>query len=905
VLSKVKTNIKNDINNEKGEYALKKVCVTINGKQREVECSTDDILLDLLRRELKLTGAKQSCDRKGQCGACTVIVNGKAVRSCLQKVEKLEGANIITVEGLGTPDNPHLIQEAFVLSGAIQCGFCIPGMVMRTKGLLDANPSPTVPEIKKAFAHNLCRCTGYAKIIDAVQLSAQFIRGENSPEKERSKIGTEKIGISHPRPSAMIKACGTAEFGADIPLENALHVAVVHSTEHHAVIKHLDTETASKMPGVVGIMTADDIKGTNRIRAIVPDQPVLCEDVVRTLGDPIAIVAAETSEQARSAATKIRVEYEPLPVMMTPQESLAEGAYQIHKHSENLCFTQPQIRGDAEKALAGAAVTVEASFSTQMNHQACLEPEVSAAYLDGSGKNAELVVYGRSIQINTLAEQIKEAVGWEKVRYKEPFVGGQFGIKAHHTTEAIAAAAAIHFKRPVRYIPSLAESMLITSKRHPFYMNVKMGADADGRFTGYVNEFIVDKGAYFLIGPIIPLRALLMLSGPYHINDIHAMAKLAYTNNASGGAARGAGPPQVAFAMESAIDMLADQLGMDKLEIRKLNSLKAGEATSTGETPEQWFFAELCDAIQPHWEKAKKAAAAHKDGTVRRGVGLGCHSFGIGEPDDAAQLFVEMDRDDGITIYAAIADPGEGNDSMLTQIAAHTMDLPLEKVRLYTRDTDKTVEMGPSAGSRMTLMAGGALLNALSKLTSTLKEINGKSYADLKAAGKPVRFEGTVSFPGGPLDPKTGQGPGFATQVHNIQMAEVEVDTETGRVRVLKITSALDAGTIIHPQNFEGQNEGGMDQGVGWALREEYVHGQTHDWKTFKFPTMEQSFDVEYVFQEEKRINAPLGATGIGEMTMTSTAPAVINAINDACGVRIYDLPATPEKITAALGAKT
>lgn len=882
---------------------MKEICLTINGVKRTVMCAPDKVLIDLLRKDLNLTGAKQSCDRKGQCGACTVIVNGKAVRSCLQKVEKLDGADVITIEGLGTPENPHLIQEAFVLAGAVQCGFCTPGMIMTTKGLLDKNTHPSVEEIKKAFAHNLCRCTGYAKIIDAVQMAAEFIRGESSPEKVRGKIGARMIGESHPRPSAMIKACGLAKFGADIRLENALEAAVVHSTEYHAVIKSIDSKDAAGMPGVAGIMTAEDIKGTNRIRVFVPDQPVLCENVVRTLGDPIAIVAAETREQARAAAAAVKVIYEPLPVMMTPKESLAEGAYQIHKHSPNLCFTQPQSRGDAQKAIAASTAVVEAEFSTQMNHQAPLEPEVSAAYLDGRGEDAELVVYGRGIQINAMAAQIREAVGWDKVRYKEPFVGGQFGIKASITTEAIAAAAAVHFKRPVRYIPSLAESMLITNKRHPFSMKVKMGANADGCFTGYINEFMVDKGAYFLLGPIIPLRTLYMLSGPYQVDNIYGMAKLAYTNNASGGAARGAGPPQGAFAMECAIDMLADQLGMDKLEIRKVNSLKPGQAMSTGVIAEQWSFPELCDAIRPHWERAKKEAAANRNGAIKRGVGLGCHSFGIAEPGDQAQLSVELDPDDGITIYAAVADPGEGNDSMLTQIAAHSLGIPQEKVRLYTRDTDKTVDMGPSAGSRMTYMAGGALLNGLDKLKALFKESGLHTYAELKKAGKPTRFEGTRAIPGGQLDPSTGQGPGYDSQVHNIQMAEVEVDTTTGDVRVLKITSAIDAGTILHPLNFEGQSEGGMDQGVGYALREEYVHGKSNDWKTFQFPTIQQSFEVEYVTRQETRIRGPLGATGIGEMTMTSTAPAVINAIKDACGVWIYDLPATPEKVKAALAA--
>jgi len=884
---------------------LKNLTLKVNGIQHQFVVDEDMVLLNLLREELKLTGTKQGCDRKGQCGACTVIVNGKTVLSCVTKVANLDGAEVITVEGLGTPDNPHLIQEAFVLSGAIQCGYCTPGMIMATKALLDKNLNPTRDEIKKGLARNLCRCTGYAKIIDAVNLAGQFIRGETTPDAIRSRLGKGMIGVSHPRPSAMIKACGLAEFTADIKLNNALELAVVHSTEYHAVIKSIDTEKAKKMPGVFGIMTADNIKGTNRIRALVPDQPILCENKVRTLGDPIAIVAAKTREQARAAAAAVKVKYEPLPVMMTPEESLAEGAYQIHEHSPNLCFSQPLIKGNAEKGLSESETVVEAEFSTQMNHQAPLEPESCVAYLEGEGGGAELVVIGRSIDIHTHASQIAEAVGWDKVRYKEPYVGGQFGIKAHITSEGIAAAAAIHFKRAVRYIPSLQESMLLASKRHPYLMKVKLGADSSGRLTVYTNEFVINKGAYFLLGPIFPLRSMHMLSGSYNIPNIKAFLKLAYTNNASGGAARGAGPPQVAFALESAVDMLAERLGIDPLEFRKMNSLKPGQTWSTGLVAEQWPFPELCDAIKPRYERAKKEAAAFKQGKIRRGVGIACTAFGIGEAADSGQLTVELDPDGGITIYAAIADPGEGNDSMLTQIAAHLLGLPVEKIRLYTRDTDKTVNMGPSAASRMTYMGGGALVNAIEKMKQAMEEAGTKTYEGMKKAGKPTRYEGTKHVKGSnQLDPNTGQGDSFDSQVHNIQMAEVEVNTDTGEVRVIKMTTAIDAGPIIHPQNLEGQLEGGMDQGIGYALREEYIHGKTKDWRTFKFPTIGTSFEVEFIKRETPRIRGTLGSTGIGEMTMVSTAPAVTNAIYDACGVRIYDLPATPKKVKEALEGK-
>jgi aldehyde oxidoreductase len=883
---------------------LKNVTLTINGKKKQFTVEEDRVLLDLLREDLDLTGAKQSCDRKGQCGACTVVVNGKAVRSCLRKVVDLEGADIITVEGLGTPENPHLIQEAFVLAGAIQCGFCTSGMIMASKALLDQNPNPSVPEIKKALARNLCRCTGYKKIIDAVLLAGKFLRKETTPDRVRQRLGNKNFGVSHPRSSSILKACGLAKFTGDIKLEGALELAAVHSTEFHAKIKSIDISEAKKMPGVVGIITADDIKGTNRIRFLANDQPVLCEDVVRTLGDPIAVVAASTRDQARKAAAAVKVEYEKLPVMMTPEESLAPGAFKIHRHSANLCYSQPQIVGDAKKALAASAVVVEGTFTTQMNHQAAMEPEACVAYFEGQGEKAELVVIGRSIMIHAHAGQIKEAVGWDNVRYKEPFVGGHFGIKLTITSEAMAAAAAVHFKKAVRYIPSLTESMLITSKRHPYSMKIKLGADAGGRLTAYTNEFVVDKGAYFLSGPVIPIRSLQMMSGAYKIPHVYGKADMAYTNNASGGAARGAGPPQVAFPLECAMDMIAEKIGMDPLTIRRINSLKVGEATSEGNVAEQWPFPELCDLIRPHYEKARKEASAASQGAVRRGVGLAGYSFGIAEYGDNAQVSIEIDQDNGVTIYGAVADPGEGNESMLKQIAAHILNLPLDKVRLYSRDTDKTVHTGAAGGSRITYMCGGALVNAIEKLQKAMKESGAKTFDELKKAGRPTRYDGVRDIPKGDMDPKTGQGSGYDSQVHNIQMAEVEVNTETGEVRVLKMTSAIDAGPIIHPQNFEGQNEGGMDQGVGWALREEYVHGKTKDWVSFKFPTTETSFDVEYLIRETPRLRGPLGMTGIGEMTMTSTAPAVINAIKDACGIWIYDLPATPDRVKKALAAR-
>lgn len=884
---------------------MNKVVMKVNGRTHQFIAEPDRVLLDLLREDLRLTGAKQSCDRKGQCGACTVIVNGKAVRSCLQKVANLNGAEVITIEGLGTPANPHLIQEAFVLAGAVQCGFCTPGMIMAAKALLDKNPDPEVPEIKKALEHNLCRCTGYAKIIDAVRLAGRFLRDETTPAALRPDPNGPKIGVSHPRPSALPKACGVVEFGADIVVQNPLELAVHHSTEWHANIKSVDTSAAAKMPGVAGVMTYKEIKGINREKIIVADWPILAEKKVQCLGDPIVIVAAETREQARAAAAAVKVEYEKLPVLTSPQEAMADGAIQIHSEWPNLCFVQPQIKGDAKKALAESAHVVEARFTTQINHQAPLEPEVALAYLEGKGEDAQLVVIGRSIDIHHDMQNLQEALGYENIRYEEAYSGGQFGQKGGMLSEAIAGGAALHFKRPVRYLPSLEESMLTTTKRHPFDMLVKMGCDKDGKLTAFDIDFTIDNGAYMVMGIYIIFRCLWMLSGSYNIPNVNVLSRLVYTNNPAGGAARGAGPPQITFALESAMDMLAERIGMDQLEFRRINSLKPGESCSTGHVYDLWPFPELCDAIKPAYERAKKEAAEASKSPIKRGVGLGTHGFGVAGPGDTGMVAVELEADGGLSVYCAVADPGEGNDSMLTQIASHLTEIPMNKIHLVTRDTDHTTAMGPAAGSRMTYVAGNSMIVAIEKLKEAMKEAGVTTHEGLKKAGKPTRYMGSMvpDGPGGGLDPKTGQGPSFQSRVHCIQMAEVEVNTETGEVKVLKVTTAVDAGTVINPMNFEGQLHGGMDQGVGYALREEYVHGKTKDWTTFKFPTMKTAFDMDIIVRETPRPKGPLGSTGVGEMTMVCTAPAVINAIHNACGGRVYSLPATPEKVKAAIAA--
>ena len=884
---------------------MKKVALTVNAHPVQVVVDEKQaVLLDLVREDLGLTGTKQSCDRKGQCGTCMVLVNGKAVLSCITKVAALEGAEVTTIEGLGTPDRPNLVQQAFVLAGAVQCGFCIPGMIVTATELLEANPAPTRAEIGRALRRNLCRCTGYVKIIDAVQLAGRFLRGEIAPADLLPGPDAPPLGVSHPRPSALAKACGTAAFGADIRMPGALEIAVVRSPHAHAVIRGIDTAAAAAMPGVAGVMTAADIKGTNRIKYTVADRPILCDDTVRTLGDAVAIVAAETKEQALAAVDAVVVDYELLPVLASPEAALADGAPQIHPDLPNLCYSQPIVKGDVASAFASAAAVVEGRFRTQINHQAPLEPEVSLAYLEGEGEDAELVVIGRSINIHLALASLQAALGWEAIRYEEAFSGGQFGIKVEVITEGIAAAAALHFRRPVRYVPSLAESMLATSKRHPFDMGIRLAANAEGRLTALDMDITVDNGAYMSLGIVILNRALHMLTSSYFVPNIHVTSRLVYTNNPWGSAARGAGPPQTHYAVECAIDLLAEKMGIDPLEFRRRNSLRPGDTKATGHVVKEWPFPGLCDALRPKYEEARRAAAAHAGDSVRRGVGLGAAAFGIAMPGDKSVAAIELDPDDGVTVYVAAADPGEGNDSMLTQLVASVLELPLAKVRLRTRSTADTTASGPASGSRVTYMIGGAAVDAAQQLRAAMDEEGARTHAAFVAAGRPARYVGRrTTLETAPLDPVTGQGPSFEVQVFSVQMAEVEVNTATGEVKVVRLTSAADPGRVIHPLNVEGQLEGGMDMGAGFALREEYVAGKTKDWVTFKFPNIRHAMDLDTILVETPRELGTLGSVGIGEMAMVSTAPAIVNAIRDACGAMVYELPATPERVRAALAA--
>jgi aldehyde oxidoreductase len=448
----------------------------------------------------------------------------------------------------------------------------------------------------------------------------------------------------------MIKACGTALFTADYLVHDALELVALRSAIPHARIVSIDTAEAEKMPGVAGVVTAADIRGSNILKKPpAEDRPVLAQDKVRYIGDPILAVAAHTREQAQEALKKVKVALDPLPPLNTPAEAMQADAIRVHDQSPNLSIERPQIKGDAAAALQNSAALIEARFKNQTNHQAPLEPEATLAYWEEGeeGDEDQLVVVGRSINIHDHLLRLQEALGWENIRYIEAFTGGQFGIKVEIISEGIAAAAAIKFKRAVRYIPSLEESMLMTCKRFSYESQVTLAADNQGKLTAYCNDFVIDSGAYHGSGPGMVSRSLIALSNEYHIPNINARGRLVYTTNPWGSAARGAGKPEINFATEVAMDMLAEKLAVDPFEFRLRNLLKPGERLSCGHVVEEWSVAELMEAIRPHYSRAVAEAAAFESGKLRRGVGIALGAHGIGASGDAATAAVELDPDGG------------------------------------------------------------------------------------------------------------------------------------------------------------------------------------------------------------------------------------------------------------------
>ena len=875
---------------------MQEINFILNGAPRRVIVDPRKNLLKVIREDLRLTGTKDGCSA-GHCGTCAVLMDGEVVLSCRVPVSKAQGKEITTIEGIGTLKNPHPLQLAFAKAGAIQCGFCTPGMIVRAKSILDKNLDPSRDEIKKALQPHICRCTGYQKIFEAIELAASYLRGKTK-SIELKLTGKGTIGQPVTRPDALEKATGTTLYAADLAVDGCAFIKVLRSPHHHAKIVHVDKAEAEAIPGVLAVLTAEDVKGTNILKMAGDDQPILCGNKVRFVGDPVAAVVANSEEIASYALEKIEVTYEPLDTVLTPEEALKEGAIKVHDDRSNLFFEQPIIHGDVKKGLSESEVVIEKTYTTQTVEHGYLENDAGVAYID---ENGQLIVMSASQNIHAHRKTISEALGLspEKVRVIQTPTGGAFGGKLDVSVGGILGFAALKLKRPVKLVYTRSETFAATPKRHPFLMKVKVGAKKDGTLMALDFDVTADGGAYKSFSNSVTQRGLIHSQGPYHFPNANVYGKAVYTNTAFKGAMRGFGVPQVAFAIESILDELAMELKMDPLALRMKNGFVTGDTTICGQVLDHAIgFQECMKTLKPLYKKALKEAKANTTNEIKRGVGLGGVWFGPGRSaPDQSEAWAELLSDDTLQVWIAASDMGQGTDTMFWQIAAETMGFPLEKVKVFTTDTEITPDGNFSAGSRQTYVSGRAVQMAVEELKKAMDQNGVKTYHEMKAKDLPTLYKAVNKPVTSRPDPKTGQGIPWETYSFGIQMAEVAVEIKTGKVDVLKITSVHDLGTVINIQNVEGQLHGGIYMGLGYALMEEFVYTKTDSFAKFRVPRAKDMPDMEVITFNIPRKKGPFGASGTAEYADVPTAPAIANAIYHACGARVRDLPITPEKI--------
>ncbi len=913
---------------------------SVNGKGVQLEVAPDRSLLDILRQDLQLTGTKCGCNI-GSCGSCIVIMNGKPVRSCVIKPTKLQSATIETIEGLSSNGNLHPLQTAFIERQGCQCGFCTPGMIMASKALLDEKQKPSESEIKQALRFNLCRCTGYEQAVEAVQQAADILKsGESTGRLEL--VGDEAkhhcVGHSVPRVDAKELVTGQAKYTDDIPNpEGTLFLATKRSDFAHAEILSIDSTRAEKIDGVVRIITAKDIPGENRYGKIIRDIPVLAEDKVRSYSDAVALVVAESYEIAKAGCDAINIEYKELPANFDPEKALCDDTPQIHSKG-NLLYEFDIIKGDIDKGFEQCDVIVEEEFTTPRVDHGQIEPESALAYFDDDGK---LCIKAPTQHVYFDRLNIIRALGIPKedVHVMQPPVGGAFGKREDVYGQIHCALAAFLTRRPVRTLYSREETLAFTQKRHPARLRVKVGANKEGKLLAFKADALADTGAYASWGQNILRKICVHISGPYEIPNIRVHGKSVYTNNIFCGAMRGFGTPQAVFASESALDMLAEKLQMDRVEIRKINSFVPGSTTATGQVVTKTPGRETIElaAKKIGWSTKKEK---NSTGNLRKGRGIASLWYGIGFGagiPDRGNAIVELTKDGKAVVSVSTVDYGQGSNTVFSQIAAETLGLQLSDIHMHTGDSDRDPNCGSTVATRQTFVTGNAINNACKRLALDVQTVaamelgsdidnvmlaNGSAFlksdkkkmislkgiiADLERYGKPRRREGFFRCEQytQPLDPKTGQGNAYHPIAYGAQIAEVTVDVTTGKVKVDRIVACHYVGKALNPESVRGQVLGGISMGWGYALSEDSRDDMgkcTAD--TFGKYRMMKATDIpqyDVILLEDPETTGPYGAIGVGEPPTVATAPAIINAIYDAVGVRITDLPATPEKILSAL----
>ena len=839
----------------------------INVNSKHTETNENKSLLRYLRDDLRITSAKDGCS-EGACGTCTILFDGEAVKACTLTTKMADGHSIVTVEGL-TEWEKRVYDYAFGKAGAVQCGFCIPGMVMAAKGLLDKVPDPSEEEIRFAIRNNICRCTGYVKIVEAINLAARIFR-EGGLEEEKEEW---KIGARVKRPDVREKVLGYGKYPDDLYVDGMLHAVALRSKYPRAKLLSLDKEEALKEEGVVAIFTAQDIPGKKTVGHIVKDWEAMIGigETTRFLGDPVALVVADTRDHADRAKEKIKVEYEVLPFISSIDEAKKEGAVLVHpEYKGNIAQERHISRGDAEKAIAESDFTYTAVFSTPHTEHAFLEPECALSIPTEEGVR----IYSTDQGVYDTQHETAPMLGlpYDKVEVFNCLVGGGFGGKEDVTVQHLSALAAFLLKKPVKMKLSRSESLLFHPKRHPMREKITIGVDKKGRIKGVMAEVEADTGAYqSLCGPVLE-RACTHASGPYNYQNFKIDGYAYYTNNPPSGAFRGFGVTQTCFGLESSLDRLAEMVGISGWEIRYINAIKPGDELPNGQIADpSTGLKETLEAVKSDYynNEIVGIACAMKNA----GVGVGLPDYG------RVTLKVE---DSKVIIKCAGSCIGQGLWSVLKQIVADVSgidgdDIIVEKANTFAPDS------GTTSGSRHTTITGEAARRASLLIK---KELEGKTLKDLEGEEYYAEYLGKTDKLGSPLPhPVSHVAYGYATQL-------CVLNKESGKIE--KMIAAHDVGRAINPLSLEGQIEGGVVMGMGYALRERYRLDKCKPMEKYASLGLFRADElppIEAKVIEKEGLDVASGAIGVGEITCIPTAPAIANAYRKLDGIERNSLP--------------